>query len=239
MQEQERLNKTYQIIMQRMLDTGQAPHYTEIAAELDVPVEEGRQALHELFSAGFPGWLYPNTEYICSFPPFNNLPTQYRITIDGEQKWFGLCGFESLSVSSLVPGKIVRVDAPCLDCGAPLGVEMKNGKIIKSEPEEMVGYISVPMKDWFNDLPYACSVMNLFRSREHARSWIGFKPGTEEGIIPLSQLMKIYSTKFFTHRLNPDYAVHMTEYLIELDAVLKEMGSYWEPPVKWEGLLGF
>ena len=37
---------------------------------------------------GFPGWLFPNTDYICSFPPFSNLPTQYRITIDGQQKWF-------------------------------------------------------------------------------------------------------------------------------------------------------
>jgi hypothetical protein len=54
-----------------------------------VPVEEGRKALHELFSPGFPGWLFPNTDYIGSFPPFSNLPTQYRITIDGQQKWFG------------------------------------------------------------------------------------------------------------------------------------------------------
>ena len=26
--------------------------------------------------------------YIVSFAPFHNLPTQYRITVDGEQKWF-------------------------------------------------------------------------------------------------------------------------------------------------------
>jgi hypothetical protein len=82
------LDRTFQIIMKRMVETGQAPHYTEIAAELDVPVEEGRKALHQLFSPGFPGWLLPNTDYIGSFPPFSNLPTQYRITIDGQQKWF-------------------------------------------------------------------------------------------------------------------------------------------------------
>jgi hypothetical protein len=33
--------------------------------------------------------LLPNTDYVGSFPPFNNLPIQYRITIDGQQKWFG------------------------------------------------------------------------------------------------------------------------------------------------------
>jgi hypothetical protein len=25
---------------------------------------------------------------VVSMAPFNNLPTQYRITIEGEQKWF-------------------------------------------------------------------------------------------------------------------------------------------------------
>jgi hypothetical protein len=80
------LDKAYQIIMNRMMTTGQAPHYTELAAVLGVQPEEGRKVLHELFSPPFPGWLYPNTDYICSFPPFNNLPTQYRITIEGQQK---------------------------------------------------------------------------------------------------------------------------------------------------------
>jgi len=52
-------------------------------------MEEGRKVLRELFAAGIPGWLFPETDYITSFAPFNNLPTQYRITIEGQQKWFG------------------------------------------------------------------------------------------------------------------------------------------------------
>jgi hypothetical protein len=89
MSEPIRMDRTFDIIIKRIVKTGQAPHYTEIAAELGVPVEEGRQALHELFRAGIPGWLFPKTDFITSFAPFNHLPTQYRITIDGEQKWFG------------------------------------------------------------------------------------------------------------------------------------------------------
>ena len=77
------LDRTFHIIMKRMVESGQAPHYTEIAAELGIPVEEGRKALQELFAAGIPGWLFTNTDIIASFAPFNNLPTQYRITIDG------------------------------------------------------------------------------------------------------------------------------------------------------------
>jgi hypothetical protein len=83
------LDQVFHIIMKHMVATGQAPHYTEIAAKLDVPVEEGRDVLHNLFKARIPGWLFPNTDFITSFAHINNLPTQYRISIDGEQKWFG------------------------------------------------------------------------------------------------------------------------------------------------------
>jgi hypothetical protein len=82
--------KTFQIIIKGMMDTGHAPHYTDIAKDLGVSPDEGRQRLHELIDLRIPGcWLYPNTSLIASFAPFSNVPTQYRITIDGKQKWFG------------------------------------------------------------------------------------------------------------------------------------------------------
>ncbi len=72
-----------------MVETGQAPFYTEIAAHLGVSVEEGRKALRAVLAVGTAAWVFPNTEYIASFSPFSNLPTQYRITVEGKQKWFG------------------------------------------------------------------------------------------------------------------------------------------------------
>ena len=84
----EELDKTYHYITQRMVATGQAPHYTEIASHLGVSPEEGRAIMHRLFQSGVYGWLYPNTDLIASLAPFNNQPTQFRVTVDGEQKWF-------------------------------------------------------------------------------------------------------------------------------------------------------
>ena len=89
MSEPSQLDKTFNIILKHMVETGQAPHYTEIAAELEVSMEEGRKVLHDLFSQGMAAWLSPNTDFIASFAPFNNQPTQYRISTDGHQKWFG------------------------------------------------------------------------------------------------------------------------------------------------------
>ena len=82
------LDKTFRIILKRMVETGVAPHYTEVSAGLGISVEKGRKAVHDLFSAGVSGWLFPDTDYIASFAPFSNLPSQYRVTIDGHQKWF-------------------------------------------------------------------------------------------------------------------------------------------------------
>ncbi len=50
--------------------------------------------------------------------------------------------------------------------------------------------------------------MNLFRSEEHVRNWSGFKSGTEEGIVELSVLAKLFSVYIFTRRLDPDYVSH-------------------------------
>ena len=82
------LDKAFHFIMSTMVETGVAPHYSEMAVALDCSIEEGRQTLHDLMAAGFPAWLHPNTDWIASFPPLSNIPTQYRITVDGQQKWF-------------------------------------------------------------------------------------------------------------------------------------------------------
>ncbi len=88
MADQAMLDRAYYSIMQSIINTGQALHYTELAAELGMAVEEGRQLLHDLMDTGITCWLDAGTDYVASFAPFHNLPTQYRITVDGQQKWF-------------------------------------------------------------------------------------------------------------------------------------------------------
>jgi hypothetical protein len=72
--------------------------------------------------------------------------------------------------------------------------------------------------------------MNLFRSEEHVRNWSGFKAGTAEGIKKLSDVAGLFSINLFTKRLDPGYASHLQEYMMELEGVLKGMDSFWHPP---------
>ena len=73
-----RLDEIYHVIISVFVERGQAPHYTEIASRLGISVEEGKRRLHELMATRLPNWLFPETDLIASFAPFNNLPTQYR-----------------------------------------------------------------------------------------------------------------------------------------------------------------
>ena len=129
-------------IMRGLVDTGRAPHYAELARALGMPVEEGRRLLRDVMQAYPIGWLHPETDYIASFPPLNNLPTQYRVTVRDRQWWFAQCGFEATSVTWLFPGETVRVDAPCLDCGDPVTLEMRDGQITRVEPAGVVGHLN-------------------------------------------------------------------------------------------------
>lgn len=81
------LDQTYHFILEYFVRHGYAPHFTDIAKGFSVTPDQGRKLLHDLMNTKLPIWLYPNTDLIASFAPFNNLPTQYRITVDGEQKW--------------------------------------------------------------------------------------------------------------------------------------------------------
>ena len=138
----EMLDRAFHTIMRSLVDRGHAPHYAELGRALDVSVPEGRQLLHDVMKAYPIGWLHPETDYIASFPPLNALPTQYRVTVRGEQKWFAQCGFEATAVTWLFPGQTVRVDAPCLDCGEPMTIEMRDGELTRVDPPGIVGHLN-------------------------------------------------------------------------------------------------
>ncbi len=90
MAEPQLLAGMYHAVMSGTVRDGRAPHYTELATELGLSPEQAREALHDLARAGVPGfWLQPGTDLIASPAPFSNIPTQYLISVEGEQKWYG------------------------------------------------------------------------------------------------------------------------------------------------------
>jgi len=66
------------------------------------------------------------------------------IWVGGEQRWFAQCGFEALATCWLFPGQPVRVEAACLDCGDPMVLVIRDGRLETVEPSTVVGHCNSP-----------------------------------------------------------------------------------------------
>ena len=145
----------YQAVLKRFVRDGFAPHYTELAGDLGIRPSAARTLLHEVTAMPLPNWLHPGTDLIASFAPFSNLPTPYRISLDGHPHAHAQCGLESLAVSWLFPGQEVRVDSRCLDCGDPITLRMRDGAILDLVPQTSVVHINIPVSHWRGQYPLA------------------------------------------------------------------------------------
>ena len=81
--------QAYTSILRHLIRTGRAPHYTELAQILAVGPEAAKDLQREAAKSGVGCWVVEDTDYIESWAPFYNVPTQYRVTVEGEQKWYG------------------------------------------------------------------------------------------------------------------------------------------------------
>ena len=147
------LARLYHTVLSAFVGEGRAPHYTELARRLGLPLEGTRLALHQLAGLGLPIWLHPGTDLLASFAPFSNLPTQYLVSVDAERGWYGQCGLEALAISWLFPGGEVRIEAACLDCGEPLLVRMRDGAFLEADPPTVVGHVNLPLRQWRDHWP--------------------------------------------------------------------------------------
>ena len=67
--------------------------------------------------------------------------------------------------------------------------------------------------------------MNLFRSEEHIRNWSRFDPAAEQGIVPLANIVKLFSMDMFRKRLEPDYVARVGQYAKEFLEAVAELGK--------------
>jgi hypothetical protein len=89
MADSEIVQRAYTTIIRHSVETGVAPHFTELARVLGLSPDEARDVQREIARTAVGCWISHDTDYIHSFAPFSNLPTQYRVSVEGEQKWYG------------------------------------------------------------------------------------------------------------------------------------------------------
>jgi hypothetical protein len=82
--------RAYHTIISGFVRDGRAPHYTELALSLGLTPREALEVQRELTTSGLPIWTHPDTDHLTAASPFSNIPTPYRVTVDGQQRWYAL-----------------------------------------------------------------------------------------------------------------------------------------------------
>jgi hypothetical protein len=54
----------------------------------------------------------------------------------------------------LFPGQTVRIDAPCLDCGEAMSIELRDEELLTTIPQTIVGYTRSPVGGAADTRPY-------------------------------------------------------------------------------------
>ena len=142
------VQRTYTRVLEHVIEHGWAPHYTQLAVEFDVSTEKARLAVREAAEAAVGCWMSPGTDQVGSWAPFNNTPTHYLVSVDGERRWFGQCGLEANAIRWLFPGSEVVVDTRDLATAEPIRIRYRDDEVLEVTPDTTVGHINHPMWKW-------------------------------------------------------------------------------------------
>ena len=64
--------------------------------------------------------------------------------------------------------------------------------------------------------------MNLFRSEEHAKKWVGYREEAAGGLLPVDGMMEVFSASLFRERLNGQYVSHRGEYVADFRSAIQK-----------------
>ncbi len=89
-----RVQEAYTFVLLQFKEHGSGPHYLDLADHFKLDTEAARQLLWDAAEVGTrtglgASTMSHDTDYIESWAPFSSIPTHHRITVDGEQKWYG------------------------------------------------------------------------------------------------------------------------------------------------------
>jgi hypothetical protein len=133
-------------VYRRLLSDGYAPAPAEIAARLAFSPVDVAAALRRL-AEGRMLVLRPGTTDILMANPLSAVPTAFRVETP-RGAWYGNCIWDALGIPAMLHTG-GRVATQCPDCGEPLALEVKGGRL---QPGEGVVHFQVPAAHWWDDI---------------------------------------------------------------------------------------
>ena len=135
-------------VFRKAADTARVPQPPEIAAALRRPQSEVEEALRQL-AAGKVLILAPNDGNIWAANPFCAVPSPFRVETGGKSYW-GICIWDALGIVATL-GSDALIRAACGDCSEPMLLEIKAGRLTRSEG---IIHFAVPAHHWWDNIGY-------------------------------------------------------------------------------------
>ena len=124
------------------------PQAADISRALGRSEEDIRAALHEL-AAGKVLILAPNDGNIWAANPFCAVPSGFRVTAAGRRYW-AICIWDALGIAAALASD-ATITAPCGDCGVGMTLEVRDGKLTRSEG---VVHFAIPAHHWWDNIGF-------------------------------------------------------------------------------------
>lgn len=124
------------------------PQAPDISRALGRSEADVRAALHEL-AAGKVLILAPNDGNIWAANPFCAVPSGFRVSAAGKRYW-AICIWDALGIAAALASDAI-ITAPCGDCGVGMTLEVRDGKLARTEG---VVHFAIPAHHWWDNIGF-------------------------------------------------------------------------------------
>ena len=128
--------------------TTRIPQAPEISRALNRSESDVRAAL-QVLADGKVLILAPVSGQIWAANPFCAVPSGFRVATAGKQYW-GICIWDALGIAAAV-GSDAVITAPCGDCGSGMTLEVRGGRLVRSEG---VVHFAVAAHHWWDNIGF-------------------------------------------------------------------------------------
>jgi hypothetical protein len=128
--------------------TAKVPQAQQISRALGRSEPDVRAAIHQL-AAGKVLILASNDGNIWAANPFCAVPSGFRVSAAGKKYW-GICIWDALGIAAAL-GTDAVVTAPCGDCGDVMTLEVRDGRLARSEG---IVHFAIPAHHWWDNIGF-------------------------------------------------------------------------------------
>lgn len=137
--------------------------------------------------------------------PFATFANHYRITVNGQQRWFAECAVEACAISGQFPGAEVIVESVCRQTKTPVRLVGKDGVLLDYSPTTLRVHLGYPLRE----MPYRvvgwCDYNSFFASEDAAEQWQCEHPNIHGVTRSPEQMSRLIAEILAPVRLNHDY----------------------------------